>query len=106
MAWAWERDLVEVLPRFPKPRPHRRVARRHYLALVRSILRQPFRAAVRSTAGGNCTTAQFSGDNTDSISAHSRIDRTQISNQMHVPETTVVAKDGVVATAHRNQPRC
>jgi hypothetical protein len=26
MAWAWERDIVEVLPRFPKPRPHRRVA--------------------------------------------------------------------------------
>ena len=31
MAWAWERDIVEVLPRFPKPRPHRRVAGRHYL---------------------------------------------------------------------------
>ena len=31
MSWAWERDLVEVLPRFPKPRPHRRAAGRHYL---------------------------------------------------------------------------
>ena len=31
MSWAWERDIVEVLPRFPKPRPHRRVAGRHYL---------------------------------------------------------------------------
>ena len=31
MSWAWERDLVDVLPRFPKPRPHRRIAGRHYL---------------------------------------------------------------------------
>lgn len=31
MSWAWERDMVEVLPRFPKPRPHRCVAGRHYL---------------------------------------------------------------------------
>ena len=31
MSWAWERDIVELLPRFPKPRPHRRVAGRHYL---------------------------------------------------------------------------
>ena len=31
MSWAWERDMVEVLPRFPKPRPHRRVAGRHFL---------------------------------------------------------------------------
>ena len=31
MSWAWERDMVEVLPRFPKPRAHRRVAGRHYL---------------------------------------------------------------------------
>lgn len=34
MAWAWERDVVETLPRFPKPRPHRRVAGRHYLTKV------------------------------------------------------------------------
>ena len=32
MSWAWERDLIEVLPRFPKPRPQRAVAGRHYLA--------------------------------------------------------------------------
>jgi integrase len=31
MSWAWERDMVEVLPRFPKPRPQRSVAGRHYL---------------------------------------------------------------------------
>jgi hypothetical protein len=31
MSWAWERDIVEVLPRFPKPRPHRRATGRHYL---------------------------------------------------------------------------
>jgi integrase len=31
MSWAWERDMVEVLPRFPKPRPQRDVAGRHYL---------------------------------------------------------------------------
>jgi hypothetical protein len=31
MSWAWERDIVEVLPRFPKPRPHRRIAGKHYL---------------------------------------------------------------------------
>ena len=31
MSWAWERDIVEVLPRFPKPRSHRRAAGRHYL---------------------------------------------------------------------------
>jgi hypothetical protein len=31
MSWAWERDMVDVLPRFPKPRPHRRIAGRQYL---------------------------------------------------------------------------
>lgn len=31
MSWAWEKDLVETLPRFPKPRPQRDVAGRHYL---------------------------------------------------------------------------
>ena len=31
MSWAWERDLIETLPRFPKPRPQRDVAGRHYL---------------------------------------------------------------------------
>lgn len=31
MSWAWEQDLVETLPRFPKPRPQRDVAGRHYL---------------------------------------------------------------------------
>ena len=31
MSWAWERDIVEVLPRFPKPRPHRHATGRHYL---------------------------------------------------------------------------
>ena len=31
MSWAWERDVVQVLPRFPKPRPHRRFAGMHYL---------------------------------------------------------------------------
>ncbi|MHC4405592.1 MAG: hypothetical protein ACYTG0_38595, partial [Planctomycetota bacterium] len=31
MSWAWERDMVEVLLRFPKPRPQRGVAGRHYL---------------------------------------------------------------------------
>ena len=31
LGWAWEQDLVETLPRFPKPRPQRDVAGRHYL---------------------------------------------------------------------------
>ena len=31
MSWAWEQDLIEALPRFPKPRPQRDVAGRHYL---------------------------------------------------------------------------
>ena len=31
MSWAWEQDLIEVLPRFPKPREQRDVAGRHYL---------------------------------------------------------------------------
>jgi len=30
-SWAWEQDLVDSLPRFPKPRPQRDVAGRHYL---------------------------------------------------------------------------
>ena len=31
MSWAWEQDFVENLPRFPKPKPQRDVAGRHYL---------------------------------------------------------------------------
>lgn len=31
MSWAWEQDLIDTLPRFPKPRPQRDVAGRHYL---------------------------------------------------------------------------
>jgi len=31
MSWAWEQDLVETLPRFPKPKKQRDVAGRHYL---------------------------------------------------------------------------
>jgi len=31
LSWAWERDLIESLPRFPKPLPQRDVAGRHYL---------------------------------------------------------------------------
>lgn len=31
MAWAWEQDLIETLPRFPRPKPQRDVAGRHYL---------------------------------------------------------------------------
>jgi hypothetical protein len=31
VAWAWENDIIETLPRFPKPRPQRNVAGRHYL---------------------------------------------------------------------------
>ena len=31
MAWAWEQDLLDALPGFPKPRQHRAVAGRHYL---------------------------------------------------------------------------
>jgi hypothetical protein len=31
MCWAWEQDYVEKLPRFPKPKPQRDVAGRHYL---------------------------------------------------------------------------
>ena len=31
MSWAWEHDLIETLPRFPKPRPQREIAGRHYL---------------------------------------------------------------------------
>jgi integrase len=31
MSWAWERDLLETLPRFPKPMKQRDVAGRHYL---------------------------------------------------------------------------
>ncbi|MCP4858257.1 MAG: site-specific integrase, partial [Fuerstiella sp.] len=32
MSWAWEQDLVCSLPRFPKVKPQRDVAGRHYLA--------------------------------------------------------------------------
>ncbi|MEZ6063352.1 MAG: hypothetical protein R3C19_23650 [Planctomycetaceae bacterium] len=31
MSWAWEQDLVDALPRFPKEKPQRDVAGRHYL---------------------------------------------------------------------------
>ena len=31
ISWAWEHDLIDSLPRFPKPRPQRDVAGRHYL---------------------------------------------------------------------------
>ena len=31
MFWAWEQDLIASLPRFPKPKPQRDVAGRHYL---------------------------------------------------------------------------
>ena len=31
MSWAWEQDIIETLPRFPKPRHQRDVAGRHYL---------------------------------------------------------------------------
>lgn len=31
MSWAWEQDIIDSLPRFPKPRPQRDVAGRHYL---------------------------------------------------------------------------
>lgn len=31
ISWAWEQDLIDSLPRFPKPRPQRDVAGRHYL---------------------------------------------------------------------------
>jgi len=31
VSWAWEQDLIDSLPRFPKPQPQRDVAGRHYL---------------------------------------------------------------------------
>lgn len=31
LSWAWEHDLVDALPRFPKLKPQRDVAGRHYL---------------------------------------------------------------------------
>ena len=31
ISWAWEQDIIESLPRFPKPKPQRDVAGRHYL---------------------------------------------------------------------------
>lgn len=31
MSWAWEQDILQSLPRFPKPKPQRDVAGRHYL---------------------------------------------------------------------------
>ena len=31
LAWAWEQDLIDVLPRFPQPKQQRSVAGRHYL---------------------------------------------------------------------------
>ena len=34
MSWAWEQDMVDTLPRFPKVKPQRDVAGRHYLTKV------------------------------------------------------------------------
>ncbi|HEX3655392.1 MAG TPA: hypothetical protein VHV55_06290 [Pirellulales bacterium] len=31
MSWAWEQEILETLPRFPKSKPQRDVAGRHYL---------------------------------------------------------------------------
>ena len=31
MSWSWEQDILETLPRFPKPKKQRDVAGRHYL---------------------------------------------------------------------------
>ena len=31
LSWAWDQEVIEALPRFPKPRPQRDVAGRHYL---------------------------------------------------------------------------
>ncbi len=31
LGWAWEQDLIDSLPRFPKPKQQRDVAGRHYL---------------------------------------------------------------------------
>jgi hypothetical protein len=31
VSWAWEQELIETPPRFPKPRAQRDVAGRHYL---------------------------------------------------------------------------
>ena len=31
MSWAWEQDIVDSLPRFPKQKPQRDVTGRHYL---------------------------------------------------------------------------
>jgi hypothetical protein len=31
MPWAWEQDIVDALPRFPKLKPQRDVVGRHYL---------------------------------------------------------------------------
>jgi site-specific recombinase XerD len=31
ISWAWEQELLDAPPRFPKPRPQRDVAGRHYL---------------------------------------------------------------------------
>ena len=33
MSWAWEQELIDSLPRFPKPRKQRDVAGRHYLTI-------------------------------------------------------------------------
>jgi hypothetical protein len=31
ISWAWEQDLIDSLPRFPKSKPQRDVAGKHYL---------------------------------------------------------------------------
>ena len=40
LSWAWEQDYVEKLPRFPKPKPQRDEAGRHYL--TKSDLNAPY----------------------------------------------------------------
>jgi len=31
VGWAWEQDLIDSFPRFPRPKPQRDIAGRHYL---------------------------------------------------------------------------
>ena len=37
MSWAWEQDIVDALPRFPKLKAQRDVAGRHYLTKAETI---------------------------------------------------------------------
>ena len=43
LSWAWEQELIDAPPRFPKPRPRRDVAGRHYLTKteLNALLPQP-----------------------------------------------------------------